>query len=144
MCRYRLWMCCYRPLDGSIQMTGCAQYFGRNCCSYLKKSFVQNKTNRLYQGIWLTLVRSYVIFVNPLFKANMSYAEQLLFLSRAIFWAFSDTSKLFVKWKLTNKCSAVNYELWRCKNLNSRATQYYRQFPSSAPSFKSSLAWRLS
>ena len=40
MCRYRLWMCCYRPLDGSIQTPGCAQYFGRNCWSYFKKRFL--------------------------------------------------------------------------------------------------------
>ena len=29
------WMCCYRPLDGLIQNTGCTPYFGRKCCSYL-------------------------------------------------------------------------------------------------------------
>jgi hypothetical protein len=34
MCHYRHWMCFYRPRDVLIQTSGCAPYFGKNCCKF--------------------------------------------------------------------------------------------------------------
>ena len=63
------WMGRYRPLDVPHILAGTA-------VALFLKVFVQNKTNRLYQGISLYIVRSFEIFVNPLFNALNCYCKQ--------------------------------------------------------------------
>ena len=58
------WMGRYRPLDVHHILAG-------NAVAIYKNIFGQNKTTQQYQGIWLYVVRSFAIFVNPLFNERI-------------------------------------------------------------------------